>query len=277
LLDEGGFRYSFWDGRLGQLAVEFQQFESMSQPSNQPVPRYVVCDCQHCDGHIEFDANALAEENSVIPCPHCSLETKLFIPASRIENAVAEKPPVLSAQSQPNRSPEQIRYLTSIGVPDADKLDNPNHPWQHECASPKQVAYLTYMGVANAGQLTKKEAADLIESNPFYDGANSLSAFDRVRSRQDRWHEERLKLYPDLYTFELKEFLHDDLPNSLHGYVRQRIVGASEKLTKRKIQEVVAALTREDARWWHQSDHQAVFFERLRQTHPGCCDGRAPE
>ncbi len=51
----------------------------MSQPSNQPAPRYVVCDCQHCDGHIEFDANEFAEENSIVPCPHCGLETKLFI------------------------------------------------------------------------------------------------------------------------------------------------------------------------------------------------------
>src|ERR1035437_91426 len=203
----------------------------MNPPAEQPAPRYVTCRCQFCDGHIEFDANELAEENSIIPCPHCGLETKLFIPASQIENAAAEKPPVQPAQLQPTRSPQQVAYLTSVGVPDADKLDNPNHPWRHEGASPKQIAYLTYMGVSNAGQLTKKEAADLIDSNPFYDGANSLSAFDRIRSRQGQWHEERLKLYPDLYAFELKEYLRDDLPNSLHAYVRQRIVGASEKLT----------------------------------------------
>jgi hypothetical protein len=50
----------------------------MSEQNNQP--NYVVCNCQHCDGHIEFNANELEEENSIIPCPHCGLETKLFIP-----------------------------------------------------------------------------------------------------------------------------------------------------------------------------------------------------
>jgi hypothetical protein len=42
-------------------------------------PRYVTCRCQHCDGHIEFDANELAEENVVVPCPHCGLETKISV------------------------------------------------------------------------------------------------------------------------------------------------------------------------------------------------------
>jgi hypothetical protein len=41
---------------------------------------YVTCRCQHCDTGIEFDATELVEENSIIPCPHCGVETKLFIP-----------------------------------------------------------------------------------------------------------------------------------------------------------------------------------------------------
>ena len=40
----------------------------------------VKCSCQHCSEYIEFESNDLAEENSVVPCPHCGLETKLFIP-----------------------------------------------------------------------------------------------------------------------------------------------------------------------------------------------------
>lgn len=52
----------------------------MSEPSSQPVPRYVVCQCTHCDGHIEFDANELAEENSTVSCPFCRSETQLHIP-----------------------------------------------------------------------------------------------------------------------------------------------------------------------------------------------------
>jgi hypothetical protein len=40
------------------------------------------CNCQHCAGGIEFEADELAEENSITPCPHCGAETKLFIPES---------------------------------------------------------------------------------------------------------------------------------------------------------------------------------------------------
>ena len=53
---------------------------STNLPAEQKPPRYVTCRCQHCDGHIEFNANELVEENSVVPCPHCGLETILFLP-----------------------------------------------------------------------------------------------------------------------------------------------------------------------------------------------------
>ncbi|MEO6035603.1 MAG: SHOCT domain-containing protein [Verrucomicrobiota bacterium] len=39
----------------------------------------VKCPCQHCDAGIEFDAEEFTDENSVVPCPHCGLETKLFV------------------------------------------------------------------------------------------------------------------------------------------------------------------------------------------------------
>ena len=67
----------------------------MSQPSEQFAPRYVTCRCQHCDGHIEFDANEFAEENSIVPCPHCGLETKIFMPISQTKKV----PPKLSSSS----------------------------------------------------------------------------------------------------------------------------------------------------------------------------------
>ena len=71
----------------------------MSQSSNQPAPRYVVCDCQHCDGHIEFDANEFAEENSIVPCPHCGLETKISISISQAEKVPPKLP---SSVTSPN-------------------------------------------------------------------------------------------------------------------------------------------------------------------------------
>jgi S-DNA-T family DNA segregation ATPase FtsK/SpoIIIE len=49
----------------------------------QPIiqPHFVVCFCQHCNGKIEFDANELADRQSVsVSCPHCGVETILSNP-----------------------------------------------------------------------------------------------------------------------------------------------------------------------------------------------------
>src|SRR5208282_5667848 len=95
---------------------------NMSEQVNSPALRYVTCRCQHCDGHIEFDANQLAEENSIFPCPHCGLETKLFVPPQVESPPATVTPPDKFPPPQSTHSPEQIAYLTSVGVPDADKL-----------------------------------------------------------------------------------------------------------------------------------------------------------
>ena len=71
----------------------------MNQPAEQKQPRYVTCCCQHCDGNIEFDANELVEENSIVPCPHCGLETKIFIPTGQKEKVPTELP---SSVASPN-------------------------------------------------------------------------------------------------------------------------------------------------------------------------------
>lgn len=58
-------------------------------------PNYVVCHCQWCGGHIEFDANQLTEENCVIQCPHCTQETKLVIPRPPSPSVCSTQAPVL--------------------------------------------------------------------------------------------------------------------------------------------------------------------------------------
>jgi putative phage-type endonuclease len=452
----------------------------MSQPSNQPAPTsYVVCNCQHCDGRIEFNANDFAEENSIVPCPHCGLETKIFIPVLDPEKVSTGLPisvvspntvrregffcggdelvPTQIAAEQPatevwrewqftivplqqgtddwrewrhngigasdasaimgeNRfksvaqllqekrgqvldcgqnaamargaelEPEaRSLYIATTGrqmrpaclqstryewlrasldglafnddaaveikcgqsayqvasqthsVPDyyygqmqhilavtgfdsldfwcywpgypallipvprniayierlltnelkfweqvtaalpkksqapqktEGQFDDVNHPERREHATPKQVAYLKFMGVFNADQLSKMEASEMIETNSFFDRAKSLNELERLRSNQARWHKERLILYPNLYADELKE----SLAKSLHTYVRSQIVGAAERLTTSKIMRVVSALNAENAHWSLQPNHQAVFFERLKQVYPGCCE-----
>lgn len=42
--------------------------------------RLATCPCQNCNGHIEFNAITLSKDNNKIACPHCGLETILFVP-----------------------------------------------------------------------------------------------------------------------------------------------------------------------------------------------------
>lgn len=56
--------------------------QSKKLKSNEPVSNYVTSRCQHCDTGIEFNAAELGEENNVVICPHCGVETKLFVPQS---------------------------------------------------------------------------------------------------------------------------------------------------------------------------------------------------
>jgi hypothetical protein len=49
-------------------------------PSDEPI-KYITCSCQHCGGHIKFDPKQLHKgETRTAECPHCHLETILFIP-----------------------------------------------------------------------------------------------------------------------------------------------------------------------------------------------------
>jgi hypothetical protein len=51
----------------------------------------VVCRCRHCDGGIEFDASQSGEN---VVCPHCGLETLLFVPSGN------QLPPVIAPPSK---------------------------------------------------------------------------------------------------------------------------------------------------------------------------------
>ena len=64
----------------------------MSNPPNEP-PRLVFCLCRHCAAVIEFDSSHAGE---VVVCPHCDLETSLFVPpiSEQKENSPAAPPTV---------------------------------------------------------------------------------------------------------------------------------------------------------------------------------------
>jgi len=61
-------------------------------------PHYVTCRCQHCDKGIEFDASGFAKgETQTINCPHCGLETMLFVPpADSGTNKQQTAPPIIA-------------------------------------------------------------------------------------------------------------------------------------------------------------------------------------
>ena len=50
--------------------------------------RYVTCRCQHCDKGIEFDASEFNKgENRTVECPHCHLETIIFVPPTPVASS----------------------------------------------------------------------------------------------------------------------------------------------------------------------------------------------
>src|ERR1035437_3638984 len=56
-------------------------------------PNFVTCLCQNCSGHIKFDASQLRKgEIRRVECPHCHLETILYIPAAGKNSPNPEQP-----------------------------------------------------------------------------------------------------------------------------------------------------------------------------------------
>jgi TM2 domain-containing membrane protein YozV len=65
---------------------------------NPPIlPHFVVCRCQYCEKGIEFDSRLFEKgETRNVECPHCHLETIIFVPAS----ISSPKPPAADAATQ---------------------------------------------------------------------------------------------------------------------------------------------------------------------------------
>lgn len=75
--------------------------ENMNEQISPPAPHYVICRCQHCDGNIEFDAGQIEKgETRTVECPHCHLETIIFVPLQNV-------PPIIS----PPKTHEGLKSL----------------------------------------------------------------------------------------------------------------------------------------------------------------------
>ncbi len=70
---------------------------------NSRLPTYVVCRCQNCDGHIEFDASDFdSGETRTVECPHCHLKTNIFV--SPKEESQPTEPATLSTSQSLNET-----------------------------------------------------------------------------------------------------------------------------------------------------------------------------
>jgi len=133
-------------------------------------------------------------------------------------------------------------------------------------ATPKQIAFLKFMGHTDTDRLTREEASQAIEA---LSNVSDLREYERVDKRKSEWIRQRFILHPDLYSHELSE--------TLHSFVRSRMTGASESLTKTKISQVISTLSREDADWVKDISFKERFRSKLTEMHPGCCDGQLKE
>jgi hypothetical protein len=73
---------------------------------------YVTCSCQHCSGHIKFNANELRKgETRIIECPHCHLETVLFDPNKNLDSQKEKTQQIKLPQKQ---NIQQIKKSTGF-------------------------------------------------------------------------------------------------------------------------------------------------------------------
>jgi hypothetical protein len=79
-----------------QIGSLFNIFPGAPVDTPKNKSKFVTCRCRHCNGHIEFDAS---DAGATVACPHCGLETVLFIPANY--SKIANPPPASSPATPP--------------------------------------------------------------------------------------------------------------------------------------------------------------------------------
>lgn len=70
----------------------------------------MACRCRHCGNGIEFDANQMGEdETRVVECPHCQMETTIFVKEEQSAGALSANP------DTPDLNPCQLAAATFNG------------------------------------------------------------------------------------------------------------------------------------------------------------------
>lgn len=76
--------------------------------------RFVTCRCQHCGGHIEFDATALdKEEKRGIECPHCRQTTVICAPTQSFPESQSKK---LDRWEFKRALPLALIFVIAVGI-----------------------------------------------------------------------------------------------------------------------------------------------------------------
>jgi hypothetical protein len=129
--DRNGFEIICGVGstRSGRTCESYHMSDEIS-PSDEFMAH---CNCNTCSGHIEFDAR-LVQVGTVVDCPHCGLETTLYIPKTNPSSVfaaatVALKELVESKVSDPPPTP----------APDPPPVDTSANQVAQDKASSHQV------------------------------------------------------------------------------------------------------------------------------------------
>ncbi len=125
----------------------------------------------------------------------------------------------------------------------------------------------------------------VFESTNYPDGEMCKEVFNRLSVDDPNWWAK--PAFPESFYKALQiafpkccdgksVYLEKDLPANLHLHIRSLYAGCSEKLTKAKIRGVMKQLSDQDCEWYSRVGFETVFASKLREVHPGCCDGRNP-
>lgn len=167
-------------------------------------------------------------------------------------HAAAAAPPPL------NRWPEQVDVLPP--------------GWGGFGPTRKQIAYLQYLRVMET-PTDRGTASEWIDK--IHNEANQKTARGEVLSELcANWSWMKWVKHPDLYPEEDMRLELSRVADEMRAGVRRRIRGASGRLTIEKAVAVVRALWRENPNWLN-GDRFPVFYSRLREMFPECCDGAA--
>lgn len=118
----------------------------MNTPPNQP-PCFVSCRCQHCDGHIEFDASGFAKgETRNVECPHCQQDTNISVPDSMPKKQPENKTLLLSF-IQFFRKVDWVQTLLTGRTTLARKLRSGDRKWIFSLLAVAIVAVVVIFGI----------------------------------------------------------------------------------------------------------------------------------